>query len=169
MKKLAIIAFVVGLLSLTSAAICSELAEAAKKERARRETVQKQRKPARVFTNQDVANLKSTLAFEASQTEAVEPAEQQQITTLPATDPALGQPEPTPEETARTEEEERLREERETLEQQARDAQQTINQGGGYHTRNIGNQFKTKREAESRIREIDEELKKDEEGNEEEQ
>ena len=152
-------------------ATASEVAEVAKKERERREATQQQRKPARVFTNQDIQNLKSSLAFEANQTDAIEtpPVEQQQITTLPAADPNAGQtPPPAPQEQTQVDEErqqemEQLKQEREELEQRAKDAQQTINQGGGYHTRNIGSQFKTKREAEARIREIDQELEKQKE------
>ena len=139
----------------------TEVADVAKKERARREAIQKQGKPAKVFTNQDIANLKSTLGFEVT----TQP-EELEVKTLPGIDTSLGdepvkakKAEPKPQ---RNEEEEKLKEERAALEQQAKDAQQTIDQGGGYHTRNIGNQYKLKREAESRIREIDEKLKEDE-------
>jgi hypothetical protein len=173
MNKLAIFASL-ALFSFAFSASGSEVAEAAKKERERRQAVEKQRRPAKVFTNQDVSNLKSSLAFEASQPEAVEPAESQSgITTIPGPPPEpvpAQQPEVSAEEEERAAENERLKEERERLEQQARDAQQTINQGGGYHTRNIGSQYKAKREAETRIREIDQKLKESEteEGEEEE-
>ena len=168
MNKLAIFCFA-AFLSCSLTAAGSEVAEVAKKEKARRDSVEKQRKPARVFTNQDIANLKSSLAFESSQIESVEPAEPPQTTTVPAPDvaPPVRQAEVSADQRAREEETRRLKEEREALEQQARDAQQTINQGGGYHTRNIGNQFKAKREAETRMRQIDQELQKKEEGEEE--
>jgi hypothetical protein len=176
MNKLAIFAFIAST-SLALTAAGSEVAEVAKKEKARRQAVETQRNPARVFTNQDIINLKSSLAFEASQTEAVAPAESTGATTIATTPapepeatnlPPVPRQEPSAEQREREEQAQRLKEEREALEQQARDAQQTINQGGGYHTRNIGNQFKAKREAESRIREIDQELKKNEAGEEEE-
>jgi hypothetical protein len=172
MNKLAIFASLL-LLSFAVTATGSEVAEAAKKERERRQALEKQKTPAKVFTNQDISSLKSSLAFEASQTEAVEQAETQTGTTTipgPPPEPVPAQePEVSAEEEERAAENERLKEERERLEQQARDAQQTINQGGGYHTRNIGNQYKAKREAEDRIREIDEKLKENqpEEGDEE--
>jgi hypothetical protein len=139
----------------------TEVADVAKKERERREAIQKQGKPAKVFTNQDIVNLKSTLGFEVT----AQP-EEPEVKTLPGIDTSLGD-EPVKakkEEPAqqRNEEEEKLKEERAALEQQAKDAQQTIDQGGGYHTRNIGTQYKLKREAESRIREIDDKLKEDE-------
>ena len=159
MNKIAIL--LSGMLLITSIpGYASDVAEAAKKEKARREAIRKEGKPSKTFTNQDVADLKSTLAFESS-TPAEETAEQTpstEITTIPAVDPNLGEPVAQEQPQENNEEAERLREEREALEQQARDAQETINQGGGYHTRNIGSQYKAKREAEARIRQIDDEL-----------
>jgi hypothetical protein len=151
----------IGLLIIFSLAItvqASEVAEAAKKEKARRQALQQSKQPAKVFTNQDIANLKSTLAFESTQ-----PAKEQEQSDETKTLPAANNTEIAPTEeqqpaNEQNEETERLKEEREDLERQAQDAQNVINQGGGYHTRNIGNQFKSKREAESRIREIDQEL-----------
>jgi hypothetical protein len=137
----------------------------AKKEKERREALRKEGKIAKVFTNQDIANLKSTLAFEVTrgpEPEGEEADTEGSDSTLP---PVTAQVD---EQAQADEEEERLRAEREALEQQARDAQETINRGGGYHTRNIGSQYKAKREAESRIREIDDELE-NEEGSEEQQ
>jgi hypothetical protein len=166
MKKIALFAFIT-LLAVAWTAQSTEVADVAKKERERREAIQKQGKPAKVFTNQDIANLKATLGFEVNAEEPEQPKE----TTLPGIDTSLGdepvkakKEEKPPE---RNEEAEKLKEERAALEQQAKDAQQTINQGGGYHTRNIGNQYKQKREAESRIREIDQKLKEEEKKEEE--
>lgn len=162
MKKIAFFAFIT-MLAVAWLAQATEVADVAKKERERREAIQKQGKPAKVFTNQDIANIKSTLGFEVT----AEP-EQPQVKTLPGIDTSLGdepataKKEPPPEQQQVNEEEEKLKEERATLEQQAKDAQQTINQGGGYHTRNIGTQYKLKREAESRIREIDQKLEEEE-------
>ncbi|MCI0413469.1 hypothetical protein L0222_11820 [bacterium] len=162
MKKLAAFALIT-LFAAVMIAEATEVADVAKKERARREAIQKQGKTAKVFTNQDIANLKSTLAFEAR----TEP-EGVKETTLPGIDTSAGddvaQPKKKePPQQQANEEIEKLREEREALEQQAKDAQQTINQGGGFFTRNLGNQYKQKREAESRIREIDQKLKEEEE------
>ena len=171
MNKLAIFG-VAAFLSCTLTATGSEVAEAAKKEKVRRAAVEKQRKPAQVFTNQDVAGLKSSLAFEVSQPETIETAQPPQITTVPGP-PDIAPPPPvqkagaSADDREREEETKRLKEEREALEQQAKDAQQTINQGGGYHTRNIGTQYKAKREAETRIRQIDQELEKNEKEEEE--
>ncbi len=163
MKKLAIFVSIT-LFAIGMMVEATEVADAAKKERARREAIQKQGKPARVFTNQDVANLKSTLGMEVR----VEPEpEGIKEKTLPGIDTSLGdeverpkKPEPPKQQV--NEEAEKLKEERAALEQQAKDAQQTINQGGGFHTRNIGTQYKLKREAEDRIRKIDEKLEEEE-------
>ncbi len=159
MKKQALFVFLV-LLAFAATTVASEVAEVAKKERARRQAFEKEGKMSKTFTNQDIANLKSTLAFEVSQPEPEEPRE---ITTLPAADRPAETTEQAPRDEEREQELQQLKEEREALEQQARDAQQTINQGGGYHTRNLGNQYKTKREAESRIREIDEKMTEEKE------
>jgi len=167
MKKLAFFAFIT-LFAVAIIAEATEVADVAKKERARREAIQKQGKPAKVFTNQDVANLKATLGFEVS----VEP-EQVKEKTLPGIDTSLGDEPEKPKQEAQqeqaNEEAEKLKEERQALEQQAKDAQQTINQGGGFHTRNIGTQYKLKREAETRIREIDEKLKEEDKKEDEQQ
>lgn len=162
MKRLAFFVFIT--LAIGIIVEATEVADAAKKERARREAIQKQGKPAKVLTNQDVANLKATLGMEVRVEQEPEGVKEK---TLPGIDTSLGdevqkpkKPEPPKQEV--NEEAEKLKEERQTLEQQAKDAQQTINQGGGFHTRNIGNQYKLKREAESRIREIDDKLQKEE-------
>jgi hypothetical protein len=160
MKKLALFAFM-AVFVVAMIAEATEVVEVAKKEKARREAIQKQGKPAKVFTNQDIGNLKATLGFEVR----TEP-EQIKDTTLPRIDTSAGeveQPKPAqPKQEQNNEEVEKLKQEREAMEQQAKDAQQTINQGGGYHTRNIGTQYKLKREAETRIREIDKELEEKE-------
>jgi hypothetical protein len=160
MKKLALFAFIT-IFAVAIIAQATEVVEVAKKEKARREAIQKQGKPAKVFTNQDISNLKATLGFEV----LTEP-EQIKDTTLPGIDTFAGeveQPKRTqPPQQQKNEEVEKLIQEREALEQQAKDAQQTIDQGGGYHTRNIGTQYKLKREAETRIREIDKELEEKE-------
>jgi hypothetical protein len=161
MKKIAFFALIT-MLAVAWFAQATEVADVAKKERERREAIQKQGKQSKVFTNQDIANIKSTLGFEVT----AEP-EQPQEKTLPGIDTSLGdepekaKKEPPPQQQQVNEETEKLKEERATLEQQAKDAQQTINQGGGYHTHNIGNQYKLKREAEARIREIDQELEEE--------
>ena len=169
MRKTAIL-FLALLLTAAFSVSATDVVEAAKKERARREALKKEGRASKTFTNQDISELKSTLAFEsttpAEPTEAAQPSSQ--ITTIPAVEPA---PEPAVAEDRQNENDEevqKLKDEREALEQQARDADQTIQQGGGYHTRNIGSQFKAKREAEARIREIDDELAK-KEGSEEDQ
>ena len=163
MKKLALIALGT-LLAFAATVSASEVAEAAKKERARRASIQKERKSGKVFTNQDVADLKSTLAFESK------PAAESEETAQPADETTPPPPVEQAEDQRnreREEEIEKLKQEREQLEQQAKQAQDTIDQGGGYHTRNMGNQYKTKREAESRIREIDQKLQETEQKDEE--
>src|SRR5687768_8444247 len=95
MNKIAILMTAV-LLTVAYNASASEVAEAAKKEKARREAIRKEGKPSKTFTNQDVSDLKSTLAFESSTPENEAPADPAaqptQITTIPTVDPDLGQP-----------------------------------------------------------------------------
>jgi len=132
----------------------SALAEAAKKERARRAALHVDSKKVKVFTNADIENLKSTLAY--SYTSGSSDVEET-TATEPAAEPQKRQ--------ENSEEREALKQEREDLQQKAQEAQATINQGGGYFTRNIGNQYQAIREANQRIHEIDEQLKKSEKGN----
>ena len=158
MKKLAVLGFLV-LFGFAFSLQASEVADAAKKEKARRNAIEKQRNPAKTFTNADVANIKSQLSYEVKTEEASTSDIDSRLESLTeATNTAareLGQKVEREQESAQAQE---LKEEREELEQTAKDAQETINEGGGYFTRNIGNQFKDKREAEEKIREIDKKL-----------
>jgi gamma-glutamylcysteine synthetase len=136
----------------------SALTDAANREKARRAALHADIKKVKVFTNADIENLKSTLAFSAPS----QPAEPEETI---APSPAVEQPK----KEENNEEKEALKQEREELQRRAQEAQATINQGGGYFTRNIGNQYQTIRESNQRIREIDEKLKKNDRASDENQ
>jgi len=171
MRKLAVLCVIV-LFGCVFSLQASEVADVAKKERARRDALTHQGKTTKAFTNADVANIKSQLSFEVK-SEPV-PADKDDLAqATEATNAAakeLGQKVENEQANQQAEEQkQQLTQERNELEQKAKDAQETINQGGGYFTRNIGNQFQQKREAEEKIREIDGKLseQKESENNEE--
>jgi hypothetical protein len=166
MRKLAVLFFIV-LLGCVFSLQASEVADVAKKEKARRDALHHEGKTAQTFTNADVGNIKSQLSFEVKSEPTPAPADKDDLTqATEATNAAakeLGQKVENEQANEQAkeqanEEKQQLTQERDELEQKAKDAQETINQGGGYFTRNIGNQFQQKREAEERIREIDGEL-----------
>ena len=146
MKKLALVCFIL-LFTCVMTAQASALADLAKKEKARRAALHHEGKEPKVFTNADVANLKSELSFEVRN-------ESGEIQDWFAPKEAVQQTE----NEQSNEEANQLKQERAELEQKAKNAQETINSGGGYYTRNIGNQYKEKRDAEQRMREIDSKL-----------
>lgn len=129
----------------------SAVADAAKRERARRAALHIDSKKVKVFTNADIENLKSNLAFSYT----TQPSEEEEA-------PAPEQAAQSQDDQQKNEEREALKQEREELQRRAQEARTTINQGGGYFTRNIGNQYQTMREANQRIHEIDEKLSKSE-------
>jgi anthranilate/para-aminobenzoate synthase component I len=174
MRKLAVLFFIV-LLGCVFSLQASEVAEVAKKEKARRNALNHEGKTAaKTFTNADVVNIKSQLSFEVKSEPAAtnkdDFAQAQEATNAAAKE--LGQKVENEQANQQAEEQkQQLTQERNEYEQKAKDAQETINQGGGYFTRNIGNQFQQKREAEEKIREIDGKLseQKESENNNEEQ
>lgn len=127
------------------------IVEVAQKEKLRREALAKEGKKSRVFTNDDIANLKSTLAMEStSSTELDEPApstaESQQNST---------------ERAEKGENEERIKQlkgEIEKLKQEIGQDREAAASGGTYHTRNIGSQYRSLRESQSLLKELEEEL-----------
>jgi hypothetical protein len=146
MKKACIFLLVI-LIGGTGLIHASAVADAAKRERARRAALHIDSKKVKVFTNADIENLKSTLAFSYT-------AQPSDVEETPAPEQAV-QPET---QQQNNEEREALKQEREEMMHKAEEAQATINQGGGYFTRNIGNQYQALREARQRIQEIDKKL-----------
>jgi len=146
MKKLGMLNLIV-LLGWVCCAQASALADLANREKARREALHREGKIAKTFTNADIVNLKSVLAME------VRDESGEIMEWIPPKEEAAPQQQS-------NEETEKLKQEREEFEQKAENAQQAINQGGGYYTRNIGNQYREKREAEQRMHEIDDKLNK---------
>jgi gamma-glutamylcysteine synthetase len=146
MKKLWIL-FLVILFGGVSVLQASALTDAANREKARRAALHLDGRKVKVFTNADIENLKSPISYSTNVSTEIE--------------------EPTaPEQTAQAQNEQdnqkrdELKQEREQLQEKAQEAQKTIDQGGGYFTVNIGNQYREMREARQRINEIDDQLKK---------
>ena len=126
MKRILLLAFLIAL-GFTLALSAEDLGALAKKEKARREALAKEGKKAKVLTNQDVADIKSDLAYQSSGTETpaseVNPSEQP------------------PAQSAVDDQIKQLQDEREQLQQKAQEGRDTIGKGGLFHTHNVGTQY----------------------------
>ncbi len=140
------------------------LGELAKKEKARREALEKSGKKVKVLTNDDVANLKSQLAIESGSSEAEGSTAEEGSTYTP---PQEGQdyvpePEPEPAPVDQTAERQKqisdLENQRDQAQKESDDARGTVGAGGLYHTRNTGDQYRKAREAEKKIEELNKKL-----------
>ncbi len=151
--------------SFVFAVMSEDLGELAKKEKQRREALDKSGKKAKVFTNEDVDNLKSDIAVQSTppEGETADTATEDSSYTPPV-EGAEYVPDPEPQKEAsdpnvdRQREIRELEEQREELERTIQEAQETVGSGGLYHTRNTGDQYKTAREAEDKLDKIDREL-----------
>jgi hypothetical protein len=160
--------------SFVFAVVSDDLGELSKKEKARREALDKSGKKAKVFTNDDIDKLKSDVAMESK------PAEGEGTESAPAegqpdysqneyqyNPPVEGQdyvPDPEPEQPATDPLVERnkklrdLEDQRDELEKKAKDARDNVGAGGLWHSRNTGDQYKAAREAEEKQEKIDQQI-----------
>lgn len=172
MKKLLLFGFV-GLIGLTLTLAADDLGELAKKEKAKREALQKEGKSPKVMTNEDIEKMKAGENTDqilgenqAEETEG-EPATADSIlegmsTEVPdSTNEVAGsefiegqQQAPSVDEELR-----QLQEQKEAAEAQIKDAQEAVDKGGLFHTYAVGNQFRESREAGNEIDELDKKIK----------
>jgi hypothetical protein len=149
--------------SFAFAVLSEDLGELAKKEKARRESIDKSGKKAKVFTNQDVENLKSELAIASTEGENTATEDttytppQEGAEYVPDPEPQPPKSDPAAEQQKRARE---LEQQKEELEQQAKEARDTVGAGGLYHSRNTGDQYKKAREAEEKQEKVDQQLEK---------
>lgn len=140
------------------------LGELAKKEKARREAIEKSGKKVKVLTNEDVANLKAQLAIESGSSEEEGQTAEEGTTYTPPQEgeeyvPAP-EPEPAPVDPSaeRQKQIKELEEQKEQAQKQSEEARGTVGAGGLYHTRNTGDQYKKAGEAEKKIEEINKQI-----------
>ena len=147
MKKLLIGSFVL----LFASALCADdLAEAAKREKARREALKKQGKKATVLTNEDVKDIKSTLAIESN---------------TPVEDSSTSEGTPTGEPGAAVQgaidnsnaELEDLKRQKEELAGQLKRTSDSIDESGA-RSSNLGQQYREKRLKEEELRKIEQKI-----------
>jgi predicted RNase H-like nuclease (RuvC/YqgF family) len=146
MKKLFLVTI---LLAFTAVLWSDDLAEIARKEKARREALEKEGKKARVLTNKDVPTIKSSLGIESASPVAEEPTtEPQSESAAAAIDEAA---------TNSQEELERLKQEKADL---TRDIQSTSDsiEESGVQSKNIGEQFKEKRLKEEQLKKVEDQI-----------
>lgn len=146
-----------------------DLGELAKKEKERREALEKSGKKVKVLTNEDVDKLKSQLAIESGTSEGEEGQATEEDSASTYTPPEEGQeyipapqPEPAPPD-QNAEQKKRLDElenEKSEAQKTAEEARATVGAGGLYHSRNTGDQYKKAGEAEKKIEEIDKQIDK---------
>jgi hypothetical protein len=155
-----------GFAFVASAAEKPNLGELAKKEKARREALEKSGKKAKVLTNEDVGKIKSQLGM-------VSGSEQDQGQAAPDdssyTPPVEGedyvpdqQPEQTPPDQNSEAQKQRTEIQNQIDEHQkaADDARANVGAGGLWHSHNTGDQYKTAYESEKKVDELNEKKEK---------
>lgn len=143
-------AFIV-LFAVVSFAGSENVVEVAKKEKLRRETLAREGKKSRTFTNEDIANLKSSLAMES--TPASDAGEADTIVSRQQARPA--------DQAQNREREEKIKRykvEIEKVRKEIEEDRQSAGAGGIYHSRNIGTQYQTLRESEELLKGLEEDL-----------
>lgn len=149
----------------------SDLAEAAKKEKARREALKKEGKEATVLTNADVANIKSNLGIEV--TESAKPAEEPPDYLAPYAEDSQAEEPSAEEKNAKIDKDIKSRkEEIDEINQEIEERRANINEAGT-QSANIGSQYRSMRESEELIQELEKDIddlqaKKEQEGEDEE-
>jgi hypothetical protein len=145
------------------------LGELAKKEKARREALEKTGKKTKVLTNEDVGKIKSQLGMvsgsEVQEGQEGQPAEEDSSYTppaegedyIPAQEPEQQPVDPNAEHKKQIEE---LQNQRDEHEKAAEEARANVGAGGLWHSHATGNQYKKASEAEQKIDEIDKRLDK---------
>ena len=147
-------AFVV-ILGMSWIAFAEDLGELAKKEKERREELARKGVKARVLTNQDIPNIKARLAIEPSSIEG-ETAEEAVSDETTAAEQEVEAA--VAEETTEPSVDQQLQEvgnQKQELEQKAKDARDTVGRGGLFQTRNVGDQYRTMRESQEKIKALD--------------
>jgi len=167
MKRLLMISFV-ALFAFVVAAAADDLGELAKKEKARREALEKQGKKGKTLTNADVSNIKSQLAIESSsntQTAAntqTEPAADATDSNQPQSQPLTVKDQQRLEIEQRQQELEQkvadLEKQKEATQQQIDDARNAVGNAGVYHSANVGNQYQTVSAQEQKLQELDKQI-----------
>jgi hypothetical protein len=146
MKKLFLFLFII----LFACALWAEdLAEVAKKEKARREALKKEGKKATVLTNEDVKNIKSSLGIE-SNTAPAEASDSEAATT----EPAAAVQEAIDNSSAQLDE---LKKQKAELTKEIQTTSETMQQGG-VHSSNIGQQYRDKRLKEEELKKVEEKI-----------
>lgn len=154
MKKIGLLLFVF-VFGFMMTAHAEDLGALAKKEKARREAIEKQGKKAKTLTNADVANIKSKLAYENGASDDAAPTAPSDETAADATD----QQSPASAELAAQDQKLRdLQSEREHLQQQIDQAKQAVAQGGVFHSANVGSQYQAAGEAQQKMQEVDKQI-----------
>ena len=173
MKKLLLFGLV-GLIGLTLTLTADDLGELAKKEKAKREALQKEGKTPKVMTNEDIEEMKGAqnegqvLDENQAQGDEEEAATADSIlqgmsaevpdstNEVAGTDAFQEQDQaPSVDEQLR-----QLQEKKEAAEAEIKDAQKAVDQGGLLHTYAVGNQFREQREADNEIEDLDKQIKK---------
>jgi hypothetical protein len=168
MKRIGIllVLFVFGFAFLASAQQKS-LGEIAKKEKERREALEKSGKKVKVLTNEDVGKLKSQLGMVSGSTEGEEgqPAPEDSSYTppvegedyVPDQQPEQQPVDPNAEHKKQIEE---LENQKDEAQKKADDARATVGAGGLWHSHNTGDQYRIAGEAEKKVEELDQRIDK---------
>jgi chromosome segregation ATPase len=146
MKNILLVLFVI----LFAGTLWSEsVTEVAKKEKARREAIAKQGKKAKVLTNKDVANIKSSLGIESTGAAGTE------SNVDPTAEPAVQAIQQATDEADSGLEE--LMQQRDELTGKVQELSETINQGGAQAS-NIGERYKEKRVTEEELENVEKQI-----------
>ena len=168
MKRIGIllVLFVFGFAFLASAQQ-KNLGEIAKKEKERREALEKSGKKVKVLTNEDVGKLKSQLGMVSGSTEGEEgqPAAEDSSYTppvegedyVPDQQPEQQPVDPNAEHKKQIEE---LENQKDEAQKKADDARATVGAGGLWHSHNTGDQYRIAGEAEKKAEELDQRIDK---------
>jgi hypothetical protein len=167
MKRIGIllVLFAFGFAFLASAQ-AKNLGELAKKEKARREALEKSGKKAKVLTNEDVEKIKSQLGMVSGSSEGEEGQATGEDSTY--TPPVEGEdyvPDQQPEQPVDPNAEhkkqiEDLQNQKDEAQKKADEARATVGAGGLWHSHATGNQYKTAGEAEKKVDDIDNRIDK---------
>jgi len=167
MKKLLMISFV-AMLAFVFAAATEDLGELAKKEKARREALEREGKKAKTLTNADVGNIKSQLAIQSASSTQTEPAANAADANQPQTE-ATEKPEQlsaSDQRKAEIAQKQReidqkiadLEKQKEATQQEIDNARSAVGNAGVYHSANVGNQYQTISAQEQKLQELDKQI-----------
>ena len=178
MKKILLFGFVV-LIGTALALSAQDLGELAKKEKEKREALQKEGKAPKVLTNEDIQNMKTSQKTAASSTDSDQPvsesdleqklsdaqqesteAEQEISGGAVSPDEVQGSEEYQEQQSSSVDEQlKQLQDAKDAAENKVNEAKKAVDDGGLLHTYAIGNQFKDQREGTKEIKEINKQEK----------